>query len=236
MDKDKLINRYKKLKQYKDLSPEELEKVVDKKIQEEELVIAFVGLQEEEKNKALQLYYRYLEENSFESLAEKSTLINLVYLEILNDRIKRFIAQEEKDKNGAIPLRMTEQLLENTNQLMALKEKLGMMKDAEAESALDLFNELKEKALAYYNEHAGETYVKCPECQSLFRLLMKVDGLEPAKATFFRGTTLYNAKLMELYHYKKLTKEEISEILGVHTNYVDFIYNNIYLKKDDKQN
>ena len=47
----------------------------------------------------------------------------------------------------------------------------------------------------------GKTYVKCPECQSLFRL-MKVDGLEPAKATMFRGTTLYNSKLMELYHYK----------------------------------
>jgi len=224
------------MKQYASYSDEELKILVDKKIEEEQLLTAFVGLNEEEKQKAIQLYDQYVSEHSFESLAEKSTLINLVYLEILNDRIKMFIEQEGKDKKGAIPLRMTEQLVENTNQIMSLKEKLGMMKDADSENALELINELKEKALAYYNEHAGETYVKCPECQNLFRLLMKVDGLEPAKATFFRGTTLYNQKLMELYHYKKVSLEEVADILGVNHKYVTFIYENIYLKKNDSQN
>lgn len=235
-DKDKKIKQLGKLKQNKNKSPEELEKLAEQKCREEELLTAFVGLSDIEKQKALQLYDQYVSEHSFESLAEKSTLINLVYLEILNDRIKLYIEQEGKDKQGAIPLKMTEQLVNNTTQVMNLKEKLGMMKDADSESALELINELKEKALNYYEEHAGETYVKCPECQNLFRLLMKIDGLEPAKATFFKGTTLYNIKLMELYHYKKLTKKEVAEILGVHTNYVDFIYENIYLKKDDSQN
>jgi hypothetical protein len=154
-------------------------------------------------------------------------------LEILNDRVKLFIEQEGKEKNGAIPLKMTEQLVTNTTQIMDLKEKLGMMKDADSENALELMNELKDKALTYYNEHAGETYVKCPECQNLFRLLMKIDGLEPVKATFFRGTTLYNQKLMELYHYKKVTIEEMAEIFGVHTKYITYIYENIYLKKQE---
>jgi len=236
MDKDKLTQKYRNMVQYKNLSDEELSQLVDKKIQEEELLIAFVGLNNEEKKKAIQLYDQYVTEHSFESLAEKSTLINLVYLEILNDRVKLFIEQEGNEKKGAIPLRMTEQLVENTNQIMSLKEKLGMLKNKEDENALDLVNELKEKALAYYNEHAGETYVKCPECQNLFRLLMKVDGLEPAKATFFRGTTLYNQKLMELYHYKKITLEEVAEIMGVNPKYITYIYENLYLKKDDSQN
>jgi hypothetical protein len=221
------------MKQYKDLPPEELEKVVQKKIDEEVLLTAFVGIDDTKKPKAIQLYEQYLSENSFESLAEKSTLIDLVYLEMLNDQIKEYIEQEQKEHKGALPVKMMEQLVTNNTQILELKEKLGMMKDADSESALDLINELKEKALAYYDEHAGETYVKCPECQSLFRLLMKVDGLEPAKATFFKGTTLYNVKLMELYHYKKLTLEEVAEILGVHTNYVIFIYENIYLKKTE---
>ena len=236
MDKDKLINRYRNMKQYKDLSDEEIQKIIDKKSQEEELLTAFVGLNKEEKEKALQHYNQYISEHSFESLAEKSTLINLVYLEILNDRIKEFIEKEGKEKQGAIPLRMTEQLVENTTQIMTLKEKLGMMKDKDSDTALNLLEELKEKALKYYEEHAGETYVKCPECQSLFRLLMKINGLEPAKATFFKGTTLYNEKLMELYHYKKLTREELAEILGVHSQYIDFIYNNIYLKRNGNHN
>ena len=125
---------------------------------------------------------------------------------------------------------MNEQLTFNTTQIMQLKEKLGMLKNKEDGDALDLINELKEKALTYYNEHAGETYVKCPECQNLFRLLMKIDGLEPAKATFFRGTTLYNQKLMELYHYKKVSLEEVAEIMGVNPKYITYIYENIYLK------
>jgi hypothetical protein len=236
MDKDRLLKKLKNMKQYKDIPEEELIKIIDQKNQEEELLNSFVGLNETEKIKALQLYDRYVTEHSFESLAEKSTLVNLVYLEILNDRIKLFIEQEGKDKSGAIPIRMTEQLIENTNQIMSLKEKLGLMRDAESESSLDLKRELEEKALIYYNEHAGETYVKCPECQSLFRLLMKIDGLEPAKATFFKGTTLYNQKLMELYHYKKITLDEMAEILGVNTKYITFIYENIYLKKNDSQN
>jgi hypothetical protein len=237
MDKDKLIQKYKNMKQYKDLSPEELEQIIDKKLQEEELLNAFVGLDEPEQKKALQLYDRYVTEHSFESLAEKSTLVNLVYLEILNDRIKLFIAQEIKTNKGAIPLRMNEQLTFNTTQIMQLKEKLGMLKNKEDGDALDLINELKEKALTYYNEHCGETYVKCPECQNLFRLLMKIDGLEPAKATFFKGTTLYNTKLMELYHYKKVTLEEVAEVMGVNPKYITYIYENIYLKpKDDSQN
>ncbi len=236
MDKDKLIQKYRNMVQFKNLSDEELAQLVDKKIQEEELLTAFVGLGDEEKQKAIKLYDQYISEHSFESLAEKSTLINLVYLEILNDRVKLFIEQEGKEKKGAIPLKMTEQLVANTTQIMELKEKLGMMKDADSENALELINELKEKALAYYNEHAGETYVKCPECQNLFRLLMKVDGLEPAKATFFRGTTLYNQKLMELYHYKKVSLEEVAEIMGVNNKYITFIYENIYLKKNDSQN
>jgi hypothetical protein len=234
MDKDKLIQKYKNMKQYKDLSDIELEQLVQKKLDEEELLTAFVGLNDTEKSKAISLYEKYVEEHSFESLAEKSTLINLVYLEILNDRVKIFIEQEGKEKNGAIPLKMTEQLVTNTTQIMDLKDKLGMMRDADSENALELMNELKEKALAYYNEHAGETYVKCPECQSLFRLLMKIEGLEPAKATFFRGTTLYNQKLMELYHYKKVTLDEVAEIMGVNSKYITFIYENIYLKPKEQ--
>ena len=234
MDKDALIKKYKNMKQYKDLSDIELEQIVQKKIDEEQLLIAFVGLNDTEKQKAIKLYDQYVSEHSFESLAEKSTLINLVYLEILNDRIKLFIEQEGKEKKGAIPLKMTEQLVSNTTQIMELKEKLGMMRDADSENALDLMNELKEKALTYYNEHAGCTTIRCPYCQQLFNLLMDVSNLTPEKCSFFRGTMLYNLPLLNLYHLKKITREEVASVLGVHQNYVDFIYNNLYLKELNK--
>jgi hypothetical protein len=231
MDKDKLIQKFKNMKQYQNLSDIELEQLVQKKIDEEGLLMAFIGLSDEEKKKAIKLYDQYISEHSFESLAEKSTLINLVYLEILNDRVKLFIEQEGNEKQGAIPIKMTEQLVANTNQVMELKEKLGMLKNKEDESALDLINELRTKALAYYSEHAGCTVIKCPHCQQLFNLLMDITNLTPEKCSFFRGTMLYNLPLLNLYHLKKITKVEVSEVLGVHQNYVDFIYNNLYLKE-----
>ena len=230
MDKDKLLKRYKNLPHFKGLSDEEIMKKIDAKQLEEELANEFVGLSSDEKKKAILLYDKYVTENSFESLAEKTTLATLVYLEILTERIKLFIEQEGNDKNGAIPLKQVEQLGFTTQQITQLKEKLGMLKDSESDTALNLFNELKAKATKYYDEHAGETYVKCPYCTQLFRLLMKVDNLEPAQATFFRKTTLYNVKLMELYHHKKLTIEEMAEIFGVHAKYITFIYENIYLR------
>jgi len=231
MDRDKLIKKLKTLKQYNRLSIEEIEKLADQKLMNEELLVSFVGLNANEKKRALELYNRYLDEHAFEALAEKSTLINLVYLEILNDRIKLFIEQEGKDKAGAIPIKMTEQLIANTSQIMELKEKLGMMKDVESESALELMNELKEKALAYYETHAGCSVIKCPYCQQLFNLLMDVTNLSPEKCSFFKGTLLYNLPLLNLYHLKRVTKEEVAAILGTHINYVDYIYNNLYLKE-----
>jgi len=235
MDKDKLINRYRNMKQYKDLSDEEIQKIIDKKSQEEELLTAFVGLNKEEKEKALQHYNQYISEHSFESLAEKSTLINLVYLEILNDRIKLFIEQEGKDKAGAIPLRMTEQLVENTNQIMNLKEKLGMMKDKQNDSVYQLWKDLEEKCLKYYEEHAAEFQNKCPYCNKLFPSILPPEKLTPEVSSWFKGTDLYNEEVFNLYNNKIITEEQAAKILGVSKFYIPYIYQEIYLKeKNDK--
>jgi hypothetical protein len=232
--KERLIKRLKSLKQYKDLSQDELEKVVDKKLEEDELINSFVGLNEKEKEKALQLYDKYIGENSFENLAEKSSLTNLVYLEALNDRIKLFIEKEDKNKDGAVPIQMVEQLISNNEQIMKLKDQLGMMKDKTNNSFIVAWEELKKKALTYYSEHCGSTIVKCPYCQQLFHLLMNIDNLTAEKSSFFKGTMLYNLPLLNLYHQKRITKEEVADILGVHAKYVDFIYSNLYLKELSK--
>jgi len=233
--KERLIKRLKSLKQYSELSQDELEKIVDKKLEEDELISSFVGLNEKEKEKALQLFDKYVNENSFENLAEKSSLTNLVYLEALNDRIKLFIEKEDKNKDGAVPIQMVEQLISNNEQIMKLKDQLGMMKNKDNDSFTIAWEELKKKSLTYYSEHAGCTVVKCPYCQQLFNLLMNVDNLTPEKSSFFKGTILYNAKLLKLYEEKRVTLEEVAEILGVHSKYITFIFENIYLKEKEKE-
>jgi len=234
MDKEKYFKKLKTLNQYKNLSEEELYKVVDKKINDDTLIESFVGLKDDEIDKALDLYHRYLAESSFESLAEKTTLIGMIYKEILKSRIQLFIKKESAEKNDAIPLQMAEKLMDLDTQILSDKDKLGMLKAKDNDSFLVTWNELKKKALNYYSEHAGCTTIKCPNCQSLFNLLMDVSNLTAEKCSFFRGTMLYNLPLLNLYHQKRLTKEEVANILGVHENYVLYIYNEIYLKDLEK--
>ena len=233
-EREALFNRKRGLKQYQKLSDKELFKIIDRELEEIELKKSFIGFKDQELERALSLYYKYLDENSFENLAEKSSLITLVYLEILKERIQEFIKKEEVEKNGAIPLQMAEKILEIDTQIMEIKEKLSMLKDKNDSTFVKTWEELKKKALTYYNEHAGCTTVKCPHCQNLFNLLMDVSNLTPEKCSFFRGTTLYNEKLMKLYEEKRLTIDEVAEILGVHPKYINFIFENIYLKDKSK--
>jgi hypothetical protein len=228
---EKRKTQLKNMKQFKNFSEEELTAKAQQDLNEEELLNSLVGLRETEKAKALQLYDKYVTENSFENLAEKSSLITLVYLEILSDRIKEFIEKEDREKNQAIPIHMVEQLISNNEQIMKLKDQLGMLKSKDNDSFIVAWEELKKKALTYYNEHAGSTIVKCPNCQQLFHLLMNIDNLTAEKCSFFKGTMLYNKILLDLYHQKRLSKEEVANILGVHFKYVDFIYTNLYLKE-----
>jgi len=233
-DKQEFFRKLKRLNQYKDMPLEEFNLAAERKFAEQELKNSFIGFKDGEIERAISIYYKYIEEGSLESLAEKSALISLVYMEILKERIQLFIKKESDDKNGAIPLNMAEKYMELDTQIMEQKEKLGMLKDRDNASFLTTWDDLKKKALKYYNEHAGETYVRCPECNKLFRLLMNVDNLEPAKAPFFKGTTLYNAKLLKLYEEKRLSLDEMAEIFGVHKKYIVFIYENIYLKEQSK--
>ena len=236
MDREQAIQKRLNLKQNKGKTYEEIAVQYDKEQEEESLLMSFTGIAGDKQQKALKLYQQYLAENSFESQAEKSTLINVVYLEMLNDQIKEYIEQEQKEKKGAIPLRMTEQLVINNTQILSLKKVLGMLKDAESDSALDLFNELKEKCLKYYEEHAAEFEFKCPHCLQFSPMILPPDKLESVPSTWFRGTDLYNEEVMNLYHNKIITREQAAKILGTHTSYVEHIYQNIFLRgNDDKK-
>jgi len=232
--KEEFFRKLRRLNQYKNMPLEEFNPLAERKFAEQELKNSFIGFKADEIERALSIYYKYMDEGSLESLAEKSSLISLVYMEILKERMQQFIAKEDADKNGAIPLNMAEKVIELDSQIMEQKEKLGLLKDRDNASFLTTWEDLKKKALKYYSEHAGETYVRCPECNKLFRLLMNVDNLETAKAPFFKGTTLYNTKLLKLYEEKRLSLDEMAEIFGVHKKYIIFIYENIYLKEQNK--
>ncbi len=237
--REKLYNKLRNMKQNASLSEEELYKIVDVKLEEEEVKEAFSrqGLKGKDLTSAIERYNIYIEQSSFENLAEKSSLINLICLEILKEKLSQFIVKETTDKNGAVPGSLAEKMIELDTRILESKEKLGLLTQKEANSLSQALDELYHKAEVYYNEHAGEFYTKCPYCNTLYRCLRPIENTEIVKATFFKGTTLYNQPLFELYHNKVITKAKMAEIFGVNEKYIDFIYEELFLKeKNDKQN
>jgi len=237
-NKEKLRKRLHGLKQNKKLSKEELETLVNKKLEEKELYQSFNGLTEDEIEQAVETYQKYIAQHSFESLAEKTTLIGMIYKEIIKTRIQKFLYDEytkkdteESPEKHAIPLHMTDKLMELDNNILSDKEKLGMLRNKEADSFAATWNELKEKANNYYQEHGGEIYYQCPYCKEFSRQIMQIEGYDITKAAFFKHTTLYNRPLFDLYHNKIITIQQAAKVLNVHPKYITFIYEGLYLKE-----
>lgn len=232
-DIEKIKRRLRNLGQNKDLTEDEIEKLAKEQIEKNDICHQLTFCSNvSEKDFAKDLLDRYLKNSSFENEADKDTLKHLIDLEILSERIKQFLKKEYEKSNPVIPLQMIEEVRELNSQILELKTTLGLTSaKKEGINWLDTWETLKKKALKYYEEHAGETYLRCPECNKLFRVLMRVTDKDTAKATFFKGTTLYNRALFDIYHAKRITKEEMTKIFGVSDFYIDFIYNNLYLKE-----
>jgi len=227
---DLLKNKYKKLKQYSSLSEDEITKLAQDKIKEEELLESTSYLlKEDEKKFALNLLKKYTSEKDFESSSEKDTLNQLIYTQILVERIKKYLNTEfEKD---AYPLQILEELRNLNDQVLKYKEVLKMDKEKEESEWIEVWETLKKKALNYYEESKGENTLKCPYCQGIFHLLVRLDNKDIVKSSWFKKSLLYNKKVFSLYHEKKITKDEAAEILGTSIAYVDYIYEGLFLKE-----
>ena len=230
---DREINRIKNLKQNKSKTQEELSTLAKDNLQKQEILDSLTFcINDEEKKFASNLLQNYLAESSLTSFAERDTLRQLIDLEVIMERVKAFINSETAKANPVPPTNMLEQLQYLNKQIMEMKEKLGLSQKEDQKIILDEWRKLKDKALAYYKENAGCNVVKCPECKKLFMILKNMKDCHEEKLPLFKKTVLYSKKLFELYELNRITKEEISIILGVSNDYIDFIFENTY--KNDK--
>jgi len=232
---EKTKNMLRGQKQNKGKSEEELDLLTKEKIEKDEILGSLTGCLPEEIKFASDLLQNYLAESSLSSYAEKDTLKQLVYLEVILERVKVYINKETEKANPVPPIQMLEQLQYLNKQIIEIKNELGLTQKEDQKTVLDEWNKLKAKALNYYKESAGCNVVKCPECKKLFMLLKDVRNYTPEKITFFKKTMLYNKKLFEIYELGRITKEEMATILGVSNEYIELIYNQTYLNdKNDK--
>lgn len=238
LDIQKEINKLKGLSQYKNKSDEELEQIVRDKLEKKELEKFSFCANDEEEKFCKDLLKKYTSQRSFENEAEKDTLKQLICQQLIAERLQSILKTEYAKANPSVPLQIVEQLDAVTERIENLKDKLGLTnKDGNNISWQEEWDLLKKKALKYFEEHKGCNEFKCPYCQNIFHLLWDRTNYKEIKSTWFKGTMLYNKPLLELYDNKKISKEDVARVLGVHEFYIDLIYE-LYLreKQNDREN
>ena len=222
------------LKQNKGKTPEEIEALAKIQIEKNSILSGLIFCLAEEKSFAEALLSNYLNEHSFVNSSEKDSLIHLIDLEVLLSRIKQQLNLEWQKANKTIPVQYIQQVSELTEQIIKLKETLGLVQKESQKDTVTEWNKLKEKALNYYKESAGCNVVRCPDCKKLFMILKDMKSCIEMKLPWFKKTLLYNRKLFELYDQNRLTKDEMAVIFGVSQDYIDYIYEGTYKNESSK--
>jgi uncharacterized C2H2 Zn-finger protein len=223
-----IIKQLRNLPQYKNKSEEELEAIAKTRLAKESIIDDLAFCKDDERDFAAELLEEYLAESSITSFSDKQLLSQLIDIEVLMARIKKELKKEYEKANATIPLHMSEELRNLTEQAYTLKERLGLTKDKEEQNTVEEWEKLKAKALAYYKESAGCNVARCPYCQNLFMILKDMRGHITEKLPIFKKTLLYNKRLFELYEKNVLTKDDLTTILGVGSDYVDLIFEKVY--------
>ena len=175
------------------------------------------GLTKEERKKAKKRFYDYKDRYSIESISDLPLLENLVFREALQERIQ--IKMEELSKNdiaksaNIIPVHILNSLNENLDQILILKEKLGLFEKKEENDAFKALEILEKKFKIWLEENSGSRTLICPFCSKPIMLLIKTDAWEALKHPFFKDKMLFNKEAWKLYKSGKITKLELAKIL-----------------------
>lgn len=227
------IKRLRNLPQYKNLSEEEFQTKLKEREKLSELDINDLFTDKKEREKAKDLINKYLEEYKIETVADKNLLKQLVYLEIFHLRLQESANLFSKE-NKNIPLQLVNALHANLNQILILKDQLGLSKDKSLEQS-DTFRALellKKKFKVWKEENQASRTLVCPHCGRLIMLRIKTDAWEAQKHSFFKDRILGNSHLIRLYKENKLTKQDLALIFETSTDYVDWLVNKWKLNED----
>lgn len=191
------------------------------------------GLNTKERSWAKKRFKNYLINYPYvNNLSDLELLEELVFREAIQERYKvkiGILADNKKLKNeGLIPKHILKSLDDNLQQVLTLKEKLGLFDEKKEKSFFDHFKTLSNKFKQWRKNNWSEREVVCPFCSKIFFLKIRTDKYESIKSPFFKNRTIANRPLFELVKGGKITKEEAAEVLGVSSDYIDWLKEKFY--------
>lgn len=209
---------------YKDLSDDELQALIEKKQeQEREFDLKELFDNPKELNQAKSILDKYLTEYTIESASDKNILKDIVYLEMMNFRMKKKLNEAYK-KNGDIPGSYQTSLQENMDAIIDLKKNLGLIRGEEGEDdTYKKFQLMRKRFLLWQSENQASFALKCAHCQNMLNVFLKESHYDIKKHPYFEDRYFLNLTVLKLYLSKRIDKQEFADIMGCSTDYADFI-------------
>lgn len=220
-----LFNKFKHLKQYENYSDEELMEVVRQKLEEYDVDLDVNNLfpDKESRNQAKQLLQKYLKSYTIETISDKNTLKQLIYLEVIHKKLQDKLNEITKlGTQKPIPIQAVDVLHRNLEKIQFLKESLGISKD-DASSVENTIQSLKRKFEAWRKNNQASRSLCCPHCGRMVLLKIRTKYWEEQKHPLFKDRILGNKELIRLYKIGKLTVKEVAEVLEVSEDYISWL-------------
>jgi hypothetical protein len=148
-----------------------------------------VGLSRAEKEHGKKKFEEYCSIYHITAFSDLQLLEELIFREILQEQFKIQIEEkkastikknktlDEKDqKEVAIPTYVVEAMNTNLEQVLSLKEKLGLLNNQEGDDGFKYITQLEEKFKVWCQENQDRTFA-CPHCSKMILLYMKLLAL-----------------------------------------------------------
>jgi len=167
---------------------------------------------------------KYLDDYSIETISDKNTLKEVIYLEIVQQRLQEKLNEFYSGDGKAVPLQLVELIHKNSEAILKLKFSLGLSKEKETKkSGLDVLGELKKRFSVWRSENQGTRTLSCPHCGKMVMLKIRTDAWKAQKHPFFKDRILTNKHLLELYKKGTVTKKDVAKVLECSSDYIDWI-------------
>jgi len=245
-DLHKEINRLQNLRQNKNKPVSEIEKQAKINVWKKQLSIAERFTDKKEKKLSEKMVDNYLENYPFENFHQITLLGDLIYEEILLNRLRENINEISEKDGRYIPDKIIASLHSVEDRISALKERLGIIRQIEQKDELTALEEHKQKLKIYQEFNRNEF-----ECVAEDSLILMSDwttkkiqniqvgdeifGLEPNKyswklkkqkvlATFDKGKKEVIKLKAGLNELEVTPEHKILAEAGIKTNNRDFRY------------
>lgn len=177
-----------------------------------------------ERRMAQDLLGRYLADYQIESVSERNTLQEIIYLEVLQLRLQEKLNQQYSTETKFLPFDIIGVIHKNSEMISKLKSTLGLNKSKEKVVGYDAFTHMQKRWRKWREENQAGRSLKCPHCQQWILLKMRMEAWESQQHPFFRDNTIYNKVLFaNLGKTIEITRDFIAKVLDFSPDYVDWM-------------